>query len=103
MELQPENYIVSTPDMRFGKPRIAGRRVAVVDIAFLYAHIGSSAEEIAAEYELPLAAVHAALSYYYGHRLEIEKSLADDEAFAEAMSKEHPSILEERLRHLVNA
>jgi uncharacterized protein (DUF433 family) len=99
MELLPANYIISTPDVRFGKPRIAGRRVAVIDIAFLYAHIGSSAEEIAAEYELPLAAVHAALSYYYDHRPEIEKSLADDEAFAEAMSKEHPSILVERLRH----
>jgi uncharacterized protein (DUF433 family) len=103
MESQGENYIVATPDVRFGKPRIAGRRVAVVDIVLQYNRLGMSAEEIALEYELPLAAVHAALSYYYDHRREIEKSIEENENSLKQLAQDRPSLIEETLRRLTHA
>ena len=87
MKSQGENYIVATPDVRFGKPRIAGRRVAVVDVVLQYNRLGMSAEEIAIEYELPLAAVHAALSYYYDHRKEIEESIEENKNSLEMLGR----------------
>ena len=97
MESQSQNYIVSTPDVRFGKPRIAGRRVAVVDIVLQYNNLGMSAEEIAVDYELPLAAVHAALSYYYDHKEEIEESIEKNKNALEQIARERPSLIEEAL------
>ncbi|MGH8647545.1 MAG: hypothetical protein ACREX4_25025, partial [Gammaproteobacteria bacterium] len=57
-------------------------------------------EEIAGNFELPPAAVHAAMAYYYDHQSEIDKSLEEDAAFAEAFRKNNPSLLRERLKAL---
>ncbi len=101
--MEPENYIVSTPDVRFGKPRIAGRRVAVADIVLQYNNLGLSPEEIAVDYELPLSAVHAALSYYYDHREEIDGSIAENSRALESLARERPSLIEKALQHLAHA
>jgi uncharacterized protein (DUF433 family) len=98
-----ETYIVVSPDVRFGKPHISGRRVTVSDIVLQYNRLGFSPEEIAVDYDLPLAAVHAALSYYYGHREEIERSIANNAKALEALARDRPSVVEEALRKLANA
>jgi uncharacterized protein (DUF433 family) len=90
-------YIESTPDVRGGKPRIAGRRITVADIAILYLRIGQPLEAISQEYELSLASVHAAMAYYYDNQAEIEQSITDSETFAEAFRQIHPSPLQEKL------
>jgi predicted kinase len=62
--------------------------------------MGMSPAEIVQEYPtITLAQVHAALAYYYSHRDEIERAIADAAAFAEEMkAKAGPSLLQERLK-----
>jgi uncharacterized protein (DUF433 family) len=93
-------HIEITPDVRGGKPRIAGRRITVADIAILYLRMGQSLEAIAQEYELSLASVHAAMAYYYDHQTDIEQSITDSETFAEVFRQSHPSPLQEKLAKL---
>lgn len=71
MEQSLDRHIVITPDVCFGKPRIAGTRLWVGFIAGLYFQ-GTSVEEIAQTYDVPPASVHAAMAYYYEHRAEID-------------------------------
>ncbi len=69
------NYIESTPGTRVGKPRISGTRITVADIVLMHRRLGRALEEIAGTYDLPLAAVYAAMAYYYDHKDEIDQSL----------------------------
>ena len=86
-------HIEITPGVLGGKPRIAGRRVSVYHVVVLYDRLGMSADEIADEYDLSLAQIHAALAYYYDHRDEIEDRAASDAEFAKKMRAEIPSKL----------
>ena len=61
-------HIKSTPEVRGGKPHITGSRITVADIVLMHLRLGQSLEEIAGKYELPLAAVYAAIAYYFDHR-----------------------------------
>jgi uncharacterized protein (DUF433 family) len=71
--------IVFTPDIRGGRPCIAGTGVTVQRIVGWY-KLGLSPEEIAEEVgHLTLAQVHAALAYYHANRQEIESAIAADE------------------------
>ncbi len=63
-----KEHIAIHPDYCFGKPRIINRRMYVAAIAEMYLEMGESLEEIAAEYDLSIASVHAAMAYYYDHR-----------------------------------
>ena len=56
-------YIVTDPDVYGGRPIIAGHRIAVIDVAVWTQH-GMMPEQIAAEYPLTSAEIHAALTYY---------------------------------------
>jgi uncharacterized protein (DUF433 family) len=103
MNSNAETYIVSSPDVRFGKPHISGRRVTVADIVLQYNRLGLSPEEIAVDYDLPLAAIHSALSYYYAHREEIEHSIASNAEALATLARERPSVIEETLRKLADA
>jgi uncharacterized protein (DUF433 family) len=71
MEVTLNQHIEITPGVRGGKPRIAGTRMTVADIATLYLRMGQSLDLIAGKYHLPLASVYAAMAYYYDHRDEI--------------------------------
>ena len=72
--------IVSTPGVCGGRPRIAGRRLSVQQIAVLSKQ-GLNPQEIVREYEgLTLAQVHAALAYYYANTEEIEAYLVLEKA-----------------------
>ena len=68
-------HIAITPGVCGGKPRIAGRRITVANIAIWHERLGKSADAIATEYDLTLADVYAALTYYFDHRAEIDKSI----------------------------
>ena len=76
-----------------GQPRIAGRRITVRDVALWHEYLGRSADEIAAEYDVTLAQVYAALAYYFDHRLELDRSLAERDALVEALRQQTPSRL----------
>ena len=49
---------------------------------------------------MTLADVHAALAYYFDHREEVDRSIAEDRAFAAALRQQIPSKLTSRLREL---
>ncbi|MCB0194472.1 MAG: DUF433 domain-containing protein [Anaerolineae bacterium] len=100
MENVLAQHIEMTPGIRGGKPRLAGTRITVADIAVMHLKLGQSIDEIAAEYNLPLAAIHAAMAFYYDHQAEIEQQLADDEAFVAAFQKQNPSKLQAKLKQL---
>lgn len=100
MELVLDRFIKVTADVRGGKPCIAGTRLTVADIVLMHLRLGQSLEEIAGKYDLTLAAVYAAMAYYYDHRIEIERSLEEDVAFAEAFRRNNPSPLQQKLKGL---
>jgi len=100
MAVDLDRYIETTPEIRGGRPRIADTRIAVADIALMYLRLGRSLEEIAGKYDLPLAAAYAAMAYYFDHREELDRSIADDQAFAEAFRNDNPSPLRAKLQAL---
>jgi uncharacterized protein (DUF433 family) len=93
-----DQRIVRTPDICGGKPRIAGHRITVQNIAIWHDRLGWSADEIASEYDLELADIYAALAYYFAHREEINQSIREGNAFVEEMRRKTPSKLEEKLQ-----
>ena len=68
-----DQHIETRPDIAGGKPRIAGHRITVRDIVLWHERLGKSVDEIASDYGLTLADVHAALAYYFDHRADIAK------------------------------
>ena len=72
-----------SPEIRKGRPCIAGTGVTVRRIAGWH-NLGLSPEEIAAKIEhLTLAQIHAALAYYHANRDEVDSDIAADDAAAE--------------------
>jgi uncharacterized protein (DUF433 family) len=79
------DVIVSDPQIRGGRPSIAGRTVTVSDLVSRYLHWGASPEELAAQFELTLGQVHAALSYYYTYKVTIDEEMRRDQDKADQM------------------
>jgi uncharacterized protein (DUF433 family) len=98
MESGLDRHIEITPGTRGGKPRLAGTRITVDDIVVMHRRLRQSLEEIAGTYELSLAAVYAAMAYYYDHKSEIDKRMEEDEAFVDAFRRNNPSLLQEKLK-----
>jgi len=75
--------IERSPEIRKGRPCIAGTGVTAMRIAGWY-NLGLIPEEIAAKIEhLTLAQIHAALAYYHSNREEIDGEIAAEEAAIE--------------------
>lgn len=87
----PASHIDVTPDVLGGKPRIAGRRISVQQIAILHERLGQSADLISSELDIGLAEIYAALAYYFDHREAIDDSIAADDALVEALMRHLPS------------
>lgn len=68
----PIDSIVRDPDVRGGSPVVAGTTIRVSDLAAYHVFDGLTADQLAAQFDLGLTEVHAALAYYYGHREEID-------------------------------
>jgi len=92
-----DQHIEITPGVVGGKPHIAGHRITVQNIVIWHERLGLSADEIAAEYDLSLSDVYAALAYYYDHRGEIDKAIEDSQAFVEALRQQTPSKVTQKL------
>ena len=80
-----------------GKPRIAGHRISVQDIAIWHEKMGQTAGQIADDYHLSIADVYAALAYYYDHRAEIDLSISEGDKFVDEMKKKIPSKVKKNL------
>jgi uncharacterized protein (DUF433 family) len=81
--------IVQSPDIRGGRPRIAGTGVTVRRIVTLH-RLGLTAQEIADDIgHISVGQVYAALAYYHTNREEIDADLAEDEAFTRRLERQH--------------
>ncbi len=90
-------HITQTPGVCGGEPHLAGHRVKVRHVYVWYEIMNMSADEIAAEYGLSLAQVHAALSYAYEHLDDIRTAIRAEDAFVETLFKDQPSKLPRQL------
>jgi uncharacterized protein (DUF433 family) len=90
-------HIVTTPGTSGGKPRIAGRRITVQQIALWHERLGVSVDEIASDYDLTLGDVYAALAYYHDHREAIDAAMQADDALVSELRRRIPSRLKARL------
>ena len=63
--------IVRTEDVLHGEPRIEGRRIGVRQIRVLVEESGLPASEVAERFDLRVADVYAALTYYHEHPEEM--------------------------------
>lgn len=69
------SYIERRPGVRGGAPVIAGTGIRVLDVAVRYEVMRMTPEEImVALPHLTLPQIHAALSYYYAHKSEMDKA-----------------------------
>ena len=96
--------IVSTPGIRGGKPRIAGHRITVSDVAIWHERMGMSPDDIVSEYPtITLSDVHAALAYYYDHRDQVDREILEGDEFVQKFRAGAPSIFEELGARKANA
>lgn len=86
------SLISSQPDIRGGRPVIAGTGVTVRRIVGWY-QLGLSPDEIVTEIpHLNMAQVFAALTYYHVNREEIETDLAAERAEADKLEQTHSNV-----------
>ncbi len=80
--------ITSSPEIRGGKPRVAGTGITVMRIAGWY-KLGWSPEKIADQLELSCAQVYAALAYYHTNREAIDDELRLEAEEYDRLAAEH--------------
>jgi uncharacterized protein (DUF433 family) len=74
------NLIVSDPQVRRGRPVIAGTGICVSDVAASTVFQQQTPDEIAVGFGLSLSQVYAALAYYYDHKAEIDDEIRQRDA-----------------------
>ena len=75
-----DDYIVKTPGVCSGQPRIAGTRIKVKHVYTWVERMGMTPAQVVAEYpHLNRAQVHAALAYYWTHPDEINQDIENEE------------------------
>ncbi len=80
------------------KARIAGHRIRVQDVVIWHEKLGLTPDEIVDQHPtITLADIHAALAYYWDHRDEIERAMAEERALVEELRHRLPSPLQEKL------
>ncbi len=81
--------IVRSPDIRGGRPRIAGTGVTVRRIVGWY-QLGLNPEEIAERIgHITVGQVFAALAYYHANREEIDADMAAEEALTRELERRY--------------
>jgi len=92
MSIGVETLLVSSPDIRHGRLRIAGTGITVHRIVEWY-KLGNTVEEIARRYgHISVAQIYAALAYYHANRDEIDKEIAFDSADADLAELQHRNL-----------
>jgi hypothetical protein len=59
-----------------------------------------SLDEIAGTYNLPLAALHAAITYYFDHEADVDQQIAADDTYVDSLRTSTPSKLHAKLKAL---
>ena len=94
-------YITTDKKIRGGEPVISGTGIRVLDIAVRYEIMGMSPEDIiVALPHLNLSQVHDALSYYYEHKSELDRTWKEAIKSTAALRKIHPSVVYQKISSL---
>ena len=89
-------YIGIRPGYCGGKPHILGHRIKVKHVAVWHEQMGMTPTEIVATYPtITLAQVHAALSYYYDHRDEIQAEMEEENRLYEELKAKGVEFMQE--------
>jgi uncharacterized protein (DUF433 family) len=83
--IQSINLISTDPNIRNGRPCIAGTSIEVSVIVIAKIVQGLEPDEIAANYEIALAQVYAALAYYYENKQAIDATIVERQQLAQKM------------------
>lgn len=83
------DMIVSDSDVRGGRPCIAKTGLRVTDVVMAHNFQRRTPGEIAADYGVPLAGVHAALAYYYQNKTELDADIRAQIATARRLKEQH--------------
>jgi uncharacterized protein (DUF433 family) len=67
--------IVSDPAVRSGRPCLAGTGLRVTDVVIAHTFHDQSPDDIAVNYGVSLAAVYAALAYYYDNKTALDEDI----------------------------
>ena len=98
IETKAEEYVDRRPGVRAGAPVIAGTGIKVLDVAVRYEVMGMTPEEImVALPHLDLPQIHAALSYYYAHKADLDKNWKASLKKVARLRAAQTSILEQKL------
>jgi uncharacterized protein (DUF433 family) len=88
-QVQQSIHVELRSGERGERPFIAGHRVRVQDVV-LWNEEGLTPDEIVLRVpSISLADVHAALTYYYDHRDEIERQIREDNSYASKMEADN--------------
>ncbi len=92
-------HIVATPGVCGGKPRIAGHRITVQNIAIWHERGGMTPDEIVDQHPgITLADVYAALAYYWDHVDEVKAEILAGERIADELREKSTSLVADKLR-----
>jgi uncharacterized protein (DUF433 family) len=95
------NYVEIVEGAGGPKARIAGHRIRVQDVVIWHERLRMSADEIVIHYPtITMADVYGALAYYWDNKDEVDRKIAEDEAYVEEQKRKHVSLLEEKLKRL---
>jgi uncharacterized protein (DUF433 family) len=67
--------VVSDPAVRGGQPVIVGTTLRVSDLAAYHTLAGLTPDQLAAQFDLDLAQIYGALSYYYRHKMAVDAEI----------------------------
>lgn len=73
------NSLIWYPEARYGRPCLAGTGISVKRMIYLH-RMGEPPEIVAADYDVPLSHVHAALALYFANQEWFDAMLRDEEA-----------------------
>ncbi len=96
--VQSINLITTNPKVRNGRPCLAGTGLEVSVLAIARIIHNRTPEQIATDYDISLAEVHAALSYYYAHKDDIDASIRERRELVQELKEQliasgHTSLL----------
>lgn len=94
-----EKYIEQSEETRGGKPCITGTRISVSDVVIWHLRMGQSVDEIAAQYNLSLSAVHGALSYYYDHKTNVDDEISSSYQSYMTNKQANRSLVQQKLQN----
>ena|SRR5258708_23449875 len=99
-------HIATDPGKRGGRPHIRGTGITVHDLAGDYNH-GMTAQQMAEAFDLTLGQVHAALSYYFDHKAQIDQEIDDSRIqsteLLQELTRQGEAISADELRRRIKA